>query len=83
MHSNAGQKGVCGHQLQFFPSFSKPFFKNIYLFSHAKNLIFNVLFEWRMASGTWFGETSRQSQAEPVKQQHTRISPNHLPETKP
>ena len=24
-----------------------------------------------MASGTWFGETSRQSQAKPVKQQHT------------
>ena len=30
--------------------------------------------------GTWFGETSRQSQAEPVKQQHTGISPNHVPE---
>ena len=26
--------------------------------------------QWRMASGAWFGETSRQSQAEPVKQQH-------------
>ena len=39
--------------------------------------------EWRMASGTWFGETSRQSQAEPVKQQHTGISPNHVPEAVP
>ena len=36
-----------------------------------------------MASGTWFGETSRQSQAEPVKQQHTEISPNHVPEAVP
>ena len=36
--------------------------------------------QWRTASGTWFGETSRQSQAEPVKQQHTGISPNHVPE---
>ena len=36
--------------------------------------------ERRMASGTWFGETSRQSQAELVKQQHTGISPNHVPE---
>ena len=39
--------------------------------------------QWRMASGTWFGETSRQSQAEPVKQQHTGISPNHVPEAVP
>ena len=39
-----------------------------------------MLTQWRMASGTWFGETSRQSQAEPVKQQHTGISPNHVPE---
>ena len=31
--------------------------------------------QWRMASSTWFGETSRQSQAEPAKQQHTGISP--------
>ena len=29
-----------------------------------------------MAFGTWFGE----SQAEPVKQQQTGISPNHVPE---
>ena len=36
--------------------------------------------EWRTASGTWFGETPRQSQAEPVKQQHTGISPNQVPE---
>ena len=41
------------------------------------------LFQWRTASGTWFGETSRQSQAEPVKQQHTGISPNHVPEAVP
>ena len=39
--------------------------------------------QWRMASGTWFGETSRQSQAEPVKQQQTEISPNHVPEAVP
>ena len=39
--------------------------------------------EWRMASGTWFGETSRQSQAESVKQQLTGISPNHVPEAVP
>ena len=32
------------------------------------------------ASGTWFGETSRQSQAERVKQQQKGISPNHVPE---
>ena len=32
------------------------------------------------ARRTWFGETSRQSQAKPVKQQHTGISPNHVPE---
>ena len=36
-----------------------------------------------MASGTWFGETSRQSQAELVKQQHTGISPSHIPEAVP
>ena len=36
--------------------------------------------QWRTASGMWFGETPRQSQAKPVKQQHTRISPNHVPE---
>ena len=36
--------------------------------------------QWCTASGTWFGETPRQSQAKPVKQQHTRISPNHVPE---
>ena len=36
--------------------------------------------QWRTASGTWFGETPRQSQAKPVKQQHTGISPNHVPE---
>ena len=36
--------------------------------------------EWRTASGTWFGETPRQSQAKPVKQQLTGISPNHVPE---
>ena len=36
-----------------------------------------------MASGTWFGETSRQSQAETFKQQHTGISPNHVPEAVP
>ena len=29
------------------------------------------------------GETSRQSQAEPVKQQHTGISLNHVPEVVP
>ena len=28
----------------------------------------------------WFGETSRQSQAEPVKQRQTGISPNYVPE---
>ena len=28
-------------------------------------------------SSSRFGETPRQSQAEPVKQQHTGISPNH------
>ena len=39
--------------------------------------------KWCTASGTWFGETSRQSQAEPVKQQHTGISPNHVPEAVP
>ena len=33
--------------------------------------------QWRTASGTWFGETSRQSQAEPVKQQQTGILSNH------
>ena len=33
-----------------------------------------------MASGTWFGETPGQSQAKPVKQQHTGILPNHVPE---
>ena len=26
-----------------------------------------ILVKWRTASGTWFGETSRQSQAKPVK----------------
>ena len=36
-----------------------------------------------MASGTWFGETSRQRQAGPVKQQQTGISPNHVPEAVP
>ena len=36
-----------------------------------------------MASGTWLGESSRQSQAKPVKQQHTGISPNHVPEAVP
>ena len=36
-----------------------------------------------MASGTWFGETSRQSQAKLVKQQHTGISPSHIPEAVP
>ena len=38
-----------------------------------------------MASGTWFGETSRQSQAEFkfLKQQHTGISPSHVPEAVP
>ena len=39
-----------------------------------------ILVKWRTASGTWFGETFRQSQAEPVKQQQTGISPNHVPE---
>ena len=39
--------------------------------------------QWHMAFGTWFGETSRQSQAEPVKQQQTGISPNHVPEAVP
>ena len=40
--------------------------------------------ERHMASGgTWFGETSRQSQTELVKQQHTGISPNHVPEAVP
>ena len=39
--------------------------------------------KWRTASGTWFGETSRQGQAEPVKQQQTGISPNHIPEAVP
>ena len=36
-----------------------------------------------MASGTWFGETPRQRQAKVVKQQHTGISPNHVPEAVP
>ena len=36
-----------------------------------------ILVKWRTASGTWFGETSRQSQADPVKQQHTGKSPPH------
>ena len=36
--------------------------------------------QWRMASGTWFGETPRHSQAKSVTQQHARISPNHVPE---
>ena len=36
-----------------------------------------------MASGTWFGGTSRQNQTEPVKQHHTGISPNHVPEAVP
>ena len=38
---------------------------------------------WRTASGTWFGETSRQSQAGQVKQQQTGISPNHVQEAVP
>ena len=41
--------------------------------------MYDVL-QWRTASGMWFGEMSRQSQAEPVKQQHTGISPNHVPD---
>ena len=42
-----------------------------------------ILVKWRTASGTWFGETSRQSQAKPVKQQQIGISQNHVPEAVP
>ena len=36
-----------------------------------------------MASGMWFGQTFRQSQAKLVKQQHTGILPSHVPEAVP
>ena len=48
-----------------------------------KDLFDLITPQWPMASGTWFSETSRQSQAEPVKQQHTGISPNHVREAVP
>ena len=48
-----------------------------------KDLFDLITPQWSMASDTWFGETSRQSQVEPVKQHHTGISPNHVPEAVP